>query len=436
MKRLILLPLLLAAFCAAAQTVELHQTVNGSVNELIIDSGWDVQLVQHDADSTFVVIHTTSDQAEALQQNPVITVKRRSMTLRKCPAQFRGTRVEIHSNFDMSDIVVFESDIHADRLILHRGTSTCSIYLMEGARFSCGTLGCISKAVIDIDQSALTADTLMGGTFDMNIDNGSSFKANVYHQKQLNVELYDGASDRNFAFPDTTLVINSTDPVNHITLCDPKHSFTLTAHLDFGIRSHGFLGRNTDEGFLQPQFETPPVESPYFSMYDINLSLPILAEFKLAPRFSFFTGIEYVMNIAWLWNPSKLDESGHLQPDNSTTATRSNNFATLHYLGVPVKVQWKPTETSLTSFSADLFFGHTIARQFATITPQAGTNKLLSVYGKPQYQNPWKLEAAIGWITHDAGLFKGFRFYANLLPEFRNSPDLPKAHSCGIEILF
>lgn len=436
MKRFILLPLILAAFGAAAQTVELHQTVSGPVRELTIDQGWDVHLVQHDTDSTFVVIHTTPDQAEALQQNPVITVRRHSMTLRKCPALFRGTRVDIHSNFDMSEIVVFGSDIHADSLMLHHGTSTCSIYLMDGSRFSCGILGCISKAEVDIDQSVLTADTLMGGTFNMSIDNGSSFKADTYLQQQLNVELYNGASDQNFAFPDTTLIVNSSDPINHIALRDQKHSFTVTGHLDFGIRSHSFLGRNTDEGYVVHQNGTPQVESPYFSQYDFNLRFPLLTEFKLSSQFSLATGIEYILNMAWLWNPSKLDDAGFLQLDNSAASSRNRNVATTQYLGVPLKLTWKPRGFTLSSFSADLFFGHTIARQFATITPQAGTNNLLNVYGKPQYQNPWKLEAGISWNTYDAGLFKGWRFYVNILPEYRNSPGLPKVHSCGMELLF
>ena len=107
MKRIILsLAILLAAQIGFAQEeVAIEQNINQRINKLEINSGWEVHLIHHEADSGYRVAIITEDDLAARAYNvQLCNVKDQTLTILENTQLPRGTVVEIEGPMTFGQI--------------------------------------------------------------------------------------------------------------------------------------------------------------------------------------------------------------------------------------------------------------------------------------------------------------------------------------------
>ena len=107
MKRIFLsLAILLAAQIGFAQEeVAIEQNINQRINKLEINSGWDVHLIHHEADSGYRVAIITEDDLAARAYNvQLCNVKDQTLTILENTQLPRGTVVEIEGPMTFGQI--------------------------------------------------------------------------------------------------------------------------------------------------------------------------------------------------------------------------------------------------------------------------------------------------------------------------------------------
>lgn len=443
MKRILTMLALLVATVAAAQEVEIRQPIDPQgkkLKNLVIQSGWDVRLVQHADSTTYVSIVTTLENAEALQESAAVTVKQQTLTVNPCPARFKGTRLEIHSNFDFVNITLNNAEVSADSLRLYKHTDNVRLRAIY-SDLHVGTLNPSWLTFVTLQQSVLRVDTLGGGWTSVTIKDNSLLEIGNYRQEKLHINLYDAASDNSYAFPDSTLVCRQSarkccDSTRHIFWEDSRGqkwtAVTLTISMQPYIKTYttGCLW-DAKTGWLW-NHSSAPFDSPYYTPFTFELKIPMLLSWKLNDKLSFQTGLQFQLELSPLGHQCRTDENGHLVFDNGNMTC----LATTGYMGLPLRLTTKTCGRLGHRFSADLFFGWGTKRWLFSGNHGNYGNTVSWHSNATDYYNHWKIEMGLGWDVTKLVIIKGLRFYANLLPEYGRSSDLPDVRTMGLEIKF
>lgn len=442
MKRILTLLALLAATVAAAQEVEIRQSIEPqgkSLKNLVIESGWDVRLVQHADSTTYVSIITTLENAEALQESAVVTIKKRTMTVNPCPVRFRGTRLEIHSNFDFVNITLNDAEVFADSLRLTEHIDNTTIFATN-SHLHVGTLNNPSRLTfVTLQQSVLRVDTLGGGWTSVTIQNNSLLEIGNYRQEKLDINLYDEAADNSYLFPDSTLVFRQSahkccDSTHRIFWNDHRNPtwFPSTLH----ISMHPYFKTYTTGGLWEAEtgwawnHSGAPYDSPYYTPFTFELKIPLLLTWQLNNKLTFQTGWQFQLELSPLGHQCRTNADGLLTIDNSSEGC----LATLGYMGLPLKLTTKTYGKLGHRFSADLFFGWGTRSRLYSSSHSSHGNTASWHSSTTDYYNHWKIEMGLSWDVDRLAIIKGLRLYANLLPEYRHNSNLPTVRTMGLEI--
>ena len=185
--------------------------------------------------------------------------------------------------------------------------------------------------------------------------------------------------------------------------------------------------------------------NPYCSTHGYTLQLPLLLHYQMSPHWRLSTGLRYDFN----WDPLKYRITyGPDQPltiDTGAFRGRQNAYAFHSYLGVPLQLTWypMPKDRGVLSVSFDLYAAYAVSRHLVVkeeddryydpYTLGVGGSGSDDEYGDPSML-PWKLEVGLSLNTNVLGLIHGVRFYADLLPLYREPVSGEKIRNFGMTI--
>lgn len=445
MKRLILLiaALLTLSTTAAAQNRYSYREIfDDPVNKINIHAGWVVKLVPRTDDSIYLeLISHDYTEADKLIGNEIFTYADKTLTLRRAGITFLGREVEIHANFQNIDLCLMPgSSVSADSLTLSY------IELKEGSCFKVGRLHCrkYPAPVINIHDGILEVDTLSGGRLNVDVYGEGQLSVNHHEQDDLFVELKRGHGTNCYSFPDPSVVVENRfpskryeDTIRHIAVWDldkTKWNGSLSVYCQWTVKFHTTsAGWNKETGWLT-NISGAPITSPYASVMDFELNIPLEFRFQLNPHLKLSTGWACRFDYTPMSHKVKVDGNGHLQLADG--ADHFANIATSSYEGIPVNLTWSPSKTGYLDFGVDLFAGFNCGSRMWEFGSASSNNILHSTSTKTSYLNPYKLE--LGFYIYQR-VFPGFawlRLYTNLLPDYRNLPELPKCRTFGLNIKF
>ena len=443
MKRLILLIaalLTLSATAAAQNRYSYREILDDPVSKINIHAGWVVKLVPRTDDSIYLeLISYDSDEAVKLAQNEIFYYADKTLTLRWAGITFLGREVEIHANFQNIGLCLMPgSSVSADSLTLSY------IELKEGSYFKVGRLHCrkYPAPVIDIHDGILEVDTLSGGRLSVNVYGEGQLSVNHHEQDDLFVKLEKGHGTNCYSFPDSSVVGKHRfpskyheDTIRHITVWDldkTKWDGHLSLYCRSSIKFHATAaGWNKEKCW---HISGAPISSPYASVMDFELNIPLETRFQLNPHLKLSTGWAIRFDYTPMSHKVKVDGNGHLQLADG--ADHFANIATSSYMGIPVMLTWSPAKMRYYDFGVDLFAGFNCESRMWEFGSASSNNILHGTSTKTSYLNPFKLE--LGFYICQR-MFPGLawlRLYTNLLPDYRNLPELPKCRTFGLNIKF
>lgn len=188
-------------------------------------------------------------------------------------------------------------------------------------------------------------------------------------------------------------------------------------------------------------------ENPYCSTHGYTLQIPLLLQYYMTPHWRLSTGLRYDFN----WDPLKYrvtygyDDSHPLTIDTGLFRGRQSAYAFHSYLGVPLQLTWypMPKDRGLLSVSFDLYAAYSVSRflmvkeaddrYYDPYTLGVGGSMSEDEHGDPSML-PWKLEVGLSLNTSVLGLIHGVRFYADLLPLYREPVSGEKIRNVGMTI--
>lgn len=447
MKRLILLIaalLALSATAAAQNRYSYREILDDPVKKINIHAGWVVKLVPRTDDSIYLeLISHDSDEAVKLAQNEIFYYADKTLTLRWAGITFLGREVEIHANFQNIDLCLMPgSSVSADSLTLSY------IELKEGSYFKVGRLHCRKYPApsIYIHDGILEVDTLSGGRLNVDVYGEGQLSVNHHEQDDLFVELKRGHGTNCYSFPDSSAVVVGKhrfpskyheDTIRHITVWDlnkTKWDGNLSLYCQSIIKFHTTAaGWNKETGWLT-NISGAPISSPYASVMDFELNIPLETRFQLNPHLKLSTGWAFRFDFTPMSHKVKVDGNGHLQLADG--ADHFANIATSSYMGIPVNLTWSPAKTRYFDFGVDLFAGFNSGSRMWEFGSGSDNNILHSTSTKTSYLNPFKLELGFSIYQRVFSGLTRLRLYTNLLPDYRNLPELPKCRTFGVNIKF
>ena len=187
--------------------------------------------------------------------------------------------------------------------------------------------------------------------------------------------------------------------------------------------------------------------NPYCSTHGYTLQIPLLVQCQLAPHWRLSTGLRYDFN----WDPLKYritygyDANHPLTIDTGAFRGRQSAYAFHSYLGVPLQMTWypMPKDKDVLSVSFDLYAAYSVSR-FLKVKEREVENYNPYTLGynssgtEDEYFDssmlPWKLEVGVSLSTNVLGLIHGVRFFADLLPLYREPVSGEKIRNFGMTI--
>lgn len=440
--------LAMSATASAQQEYLFREHFDEKVSKIEIHSGWPVKLVSRTDDSTFVCfVSSDSIVAQYLSGSQAFTYNDKTLTLSRSDVPLRGCSVEIHANFENMEFLLMPGAIvKADNLTIKYTTIT-SFELKEGSSLELGRLHCIGHNTIKVHDASLVIDTLSGDGLTVDVYGNGQVLVNHYQQEELNINLKRGHGPSCYSFPDKSLIVNGTyylqkcekDTIHHIIVTDEnktKWDGTLTVFASPSVKFH-----STSAGWSKPtgwitNISGAPTGSPYASAMNFELDVPFLFNIQLNPRWKIKTGWNFRFEFTPMSHKVKVDQNGLLMLADD--ADHFSNIATSSYNGIPINVIWSPAKSRLIDFGVDLFAGINCGSRLWQNTPisEDQSNILRITSDKTSYLNPFKLELGFSILQRFSAGINKIRFYTNLLPDYRNLPDLPKCRTYGVEINF
>lgn len=185
--------------------------------------------------------------------------------------------------------------------------------------------------------------------------------------------------------------------------------------------------------------------NPYCSTHGYTLQIPLMLQYQLTPHWRLSTGLRYDFN----WDPLKYRVTyGFDQPltiDTGVFRGCQSAYAFHSYLGVPLQVTWypMPKDRGVLSVSFDIYAAYSVSR-FLMVKEWEVENYNPHTLGyncsgtEDEYFDPsmlpWKLEVGVSLNTNVLGLIHGVRFFADLLPLYREPVSGEKIRNFGMTI--
>ena len=435
MKRIILsIAILLAAQIGFAQEeVAIEQNINQRINKLEINSGWDVHLIHHEADSGYrVAIITEEDLAARAYNVQLCNVKDQTLTILENTQLPRGTVVEIEGPMTFGQInLLNNATAEADYVVASAATVPEDWTNLNLSRFSSFHVRHYhipnpenSPGMKIWDQAQLTIDTLSGeGNVMMNVYEGDfQYGTNILRGK-ITLREYGNTSEWPFMQRDCR-VIKTKEVDGELVTTDRRKLWNDALVLDIGLGiQHGNTPTNPNSPFLQ--YNT------------VSLNIGFTTYFKLGNRWGLRTGLQWNDNRKSLCHQVKYENDELIVVDGQGEYQRNRLYN--QYLGIPVSLDYYLGKRQTESFSLDLYCGRLIGEALVTSkdpTKPFGIGVLFpgTIDHLDNIFNSWKLEVGLSFNTHHLGIIHGIRVFTNLLPEYKPGVTTDKFRSVGLEI--
>ena len=428
MKRIILsLAILLAAQIGFAQEeVAIEQNINQRINKLEINSGWDVHLIHHEADSGYRVAIITEDDLAARAYNvQLCNVKDQTLTILENTQLPRGTVVEIEGPMTFGQInLLNNATAEADYVVVSAASVPKEWINLDLSRFSSFHVRHYhipnpenSPGMEIWDHAQLTIDTISGeGNVMMNVYEGDfQYGTNILRGK---IKLCEHENTSDWPYMQREWRIIKTKEVDgELITTDRRKVWNDALSVDAGI------------GILYGNKPKDP-NSPYLQSTTLSVKVGMSTYFKLGNRWGISTGLLWNSNNKSLCHQVKYENNELVVIDGQGDFQR--NKLTYNYLGIPVTMNYYLGKRGTESLSLDFYCARLLGEHLRSTTDPtklfSGTKEKVDVF------NPWKIEVGLSFNTQHLGFFHGIRVFTNLLPEYKPGVTTDKFRSVGVEI--
>ena len=436
MKRIILsLAILLAAQIGFAQEeVAIEQNINQRINKLEINSGWDVHLIHHEADSGYRVAIITEDDLAARAYNvQLCNVKDQTLTILENTQLPRGTVVEIEGPMTFGQISLLDrATAEADYVVASAASVSekeTNLDLSKNASLLVKHYHIPSKEnspVMDVwDQARLTIDTISGeGDAVVNTFAGADFQygINALHGK-ITLSEYDKTGNwPNWPYQHKDCRVIKTKEVDgELVTTDRKKIWNNALSLNAGV------------GVLQGNTPKDP-NSPLLQSTTVSVKLGMTTYFKFSNHWGLSSGILWNHNTKSLCHQVKYEDEELVVIDGQGDYQRDR--LKNDYLGIPITLFYYLGKRQTESLSLDLYCARLLGERLSTSADptQVAWGFGWTAISVDNVFNPWKLEAGLSFNTQHLGVIHGIRVFTNLLPEYKPGFTTDKFRSVGLEI--
>ena len=434
MKRIILsLAILLAAQIGFAQEeVAIEQNINQRINKLEINSGWDVHLIHHEADSGYrVAIITEEDLAARAYNVQLCNVKDQTLTILENTQLPRGTVVEIEGPMTFGQInLLNNATAEADYVVSSVASvpkDLTNLNLSKNSSFHVRHYHIPnpenSPSMEIWDHAQLTIDTISGeGNVMLNVYEGDfQYSTNILRGK-INLCEHENTSDWPYKQRDWR-VIKTKEVDGELVTNDRRKIWNDALVVVIGL------------GIQQGNTPTNP-NSPFLQYNTLSVNIGFNTYFKLSNHWGLRTGLQWNENQKSLCHQVKYENNEMVVVDGQEDYQRNRLYNL--YMGVPISLDYYFGKRQTESVSLDLYCGRLIGECLVTSkdpTKPFGLN--LNMGSKEILDNifnPWKLEAGLSFNTRHLGIIHGIRVFTNLLPEYKPGVTTDKIRSFGVEL--
>ncbi|MBR6227148.1 MAG: hypothetical protein IKQ79_02495 [Bacteroidales bacterium] len=436
MKRItVLLAILLAAQIGFAQEeVAIEQNINQRINKLEINSGWDVHLIHHEADSGYRVAIITEDDLAARAYNvQLCNVKNQTLTILENTQLPQGTVVEIEGPMTFGQISLLDRAMaEADYVVASVASvpkDLINLNLSKNSNFHVRHYHIPnpenSPGMEIWDHAQLTIDTISGeGDAVVNVYADANFQygSNTL-QGKITLNEYGSGSDWPYVQQKDVRVIKTKEVDGELVTTDRKKIWNDALFLEVGIGlQHGNRPTNPNSPFLQS------------STLTVNMGLSTY--FNLGNRWGLKTGLLWNENRKSLCHQVKYENNELVVIDGQGDYQRNRLYNL--YMGIPVSLSYYLGKKQTESVSLDLYCGRLLGEALVTSKDPTKPFGLVLFPGTKDHLdnifNPWKLEIGLSFNTQHLGIIHGLRVFTNLLPEYKPGVTTDKFRSVGVEI--
>ena len=435
MKRIILsLAILLAAQIGFAQEeVAIEQNINQRINTLIINPGWDVHLIHHEADSGYRVAIITEDDLAARAYNvQLCNVKDSTLTILENTQLPRGTVVEIEGPMNFGQISLLDrATAEADYVVASAASAPkdwTNLNLSKHSSFHVRHYHIPnpehSPGMEVWDHAQLTIDTISGeGNVMMNVYEGIFQYGTDILRGKITLNEYGNTSDWPYMQEKNCRVIKTKEVDGELVTTDRRKVWNDALFLEVGIGlQHGNTPTNPNSPFLQ------------YNTLTVNMGFSTY--FNLGNRWGLKTGLLWNENRKSLCHQVKYENNELVVIDGQGDYQRNRLYNL--YMGIPVSLSYYLGKKQTESVSLDLYCGRLIGEALVTSKDPTKPFGLGLFPGTKDHLdnifNPWKLEVGLSFNTRHLGILHGLRVFTNLLPEYKPGVTTDKFRSIGVEI--
>ncbi len=428
MKRIVLsIAILLAAQIGFAQEeVAIEQNINQRINTLIINPGWDVHLIHHEADSGYrVAIITEEDLAARAYNVQLCNVKDQTLTILENTQLPQGTVVEIEGPMTFGLInLLNNATAEADYVVASAASvpeDWTNLNLCMYSSFHVRHYRIPnpenSPGMEIWDHAQLTIDTISGeGDAVVNTYAGVFQYGTNILQGKITLYKSENTDDWPYMHKDCR-VIKSKKVDGELVTTDRRKVWNDALSVDAGI------------GFLYGNRPTNP-NSPFLQSTTLSVKIGMSTYFKLGYRWGISTGLLWNSNDKSLCHQVKYENNELVVIDGQGDFQR--NKLTYNYLGIPITMNYYLGRRGTESLSLDFYCARLLGEHLRSTTDPtklySGTKEKVDVF------NPWKIEVGLSFNTQHLGFFHGIRVFTNLLPEYKPGVTTDKFRSVGIEL--
>ena len=436
MKRIFLsLAILLAAQIGFAQEeVAIEQNINQRINTLIINPGWDVHLIHHEADSGYRVAIITEDDLAARAYNvQLCNVKDQTLTILENTQLPRGTVVEIEGPMTFGQInLLNNATAEADYVVVSAASvpkEWINLDLSKNSNFHVRHYHIPnpenSPGMEIWDHAQLTIDTISGeGDAVMNVYGDANFQYGTSILRgKITLNEYGNTSEWPYMQEKNCRVIKTKEVDGELVTTDRRKLWNNALVLDIGL------------GIQQGNTPTNP-NSPFLQYNTVSLNIGFTTYFKVGSRWGLRTGLQWNENRKSLCHQVKYENNELIVVDGQGDYQRNRLYNL--YMGIPISLVYYLSKRQTESFSLDLYCGRLLGE---TLVTSKDPTKLFGLGLFPGTKdhldnifNPWKLEVGLSFNTRHLGILHGVRVFTNLLPEYKPGVTTDKFRSVGVEI--
>ncbi len=432
MKRIFLsIAILLAAQIGFAQEeVAIEQNINQRINKLEINSGWDVHLIHHEADSGYrVAIITEEDLAARAYNVQLCNVKDQTLTILENTQLPRGTVVEIEGPMTFGSINLFErATAEADYVVASAASlleDRTDLFLSKYSSFHVQHYHMSdpdnSRYMEIRDHAQLTIDTISGeGKAVVNTYEGVFRYGSYTLEGTIMLSTFENTSDPSY-IPKDCRIIKTKEVDGELVTTERKKTWNDVLYIaaSFGYR----LGANPKNA-----------ESPLLQNGTLSVNFDMTTSFNFSKRLGLKTGIRMNSNWKYLSHQVSYEADALVVTDGQGDFQRNRLVSA--YIGIPVSLSYYLGKRQTESFSLDLFCGRLFGEVLNTSidpTKSIGFKNWTKEYIDGVF-NPWQLEVGLSFNTQHLGIIHGIRVFTNLLPEYKPGVTTDKFRSVGVEI--